>query len=105
MVNPEVNDNFLRQKQASEGEKYLEYLGDSDKAKIKLIKNDSTELDFPREIGTIDFAFIDGGHTEEIVASDTEGCFFCMEKGVIVWHDYKSGIHSDVTKYLQSKVH
>ena len=103
LVNPEVNDNFLRQKQASEGEKYLEYLRDSDKAKIKLIKHDSTELDFPREIGTIDFAFIDGGHTEEIVASDTEGVFSCMEKGVIVWHDYKSGIHSDVTKYLQKQ--
>ena len=103
LVNPEVNDNFLRQKQAIEGEKYLEYLGDSDKAKIKLIKHDSTELDFPKEIGTIDFAFIDGGHTEEIVASDTEGVFSCMEKGVIVWHDYKSGIHSDVTEYLQKQ--
>ena len=68
-----------------------------------MIKHDSTELDFPREIGTIDFAFIDGGHTEEIVASDTEGVFSCMEKGVIVWHDYKSGIHSDVTKYLQKQ--
>ena len=103
LVNPEVNDNFLRQKQADEGEKYLKYLEDYDREKIKLIKCDSTELDFPNDIGTIDFAFIDGGHTEDIIKSDTEGVFSCMKKGVIVWHDYKSGIHSGVTKFLQKQ--
>ena len=80
--------------------KYLN-IWDSDKAKIKLIKNDST-LDFPKEIGTIDLcsSMVD---IRRDSSSDTEGVFSCMEKGVIVWHDYKSGIHSDVTKYLQKQ--
>ena len=103
LVDAEINDNFLRQKQAQEGEKYLRYLEAADRAKIKLHKSDSTELNFKDEFGDIDFAFIDGGHTEHIIKSDTEGVFSCMQKGVVIWHDYNSSIHTDVSAYLQKQ--
>ena len=101
LVDGEINDDFLRQKQALEGEKYLQYLDASKRAQIKLIKSDSTELNFKEEFGNIDFAFIDGGHTEHIIKSDTDGILSCMQKGVVIWHDYNSGIHTDVSAYLR----
>lgn len=49
---------------------------------------DSTTFDF-RHFGTIDFCFIDGGHSYECVRSDTENVLKILsDKGVIVWHDF-----------------
>lgn len=55
--------------------------------KVKLIAADSTTYDFA-QIAPIDFAFIDGGHTDMVVASDTWNVFHIIAKGgVIAWHD------------------
>ena len=44
--------------------------------------------------------FVDGGHQYDVIRSDTLNALAAIKSGVIVWHDYSSSIHSDVTRYL-----
>ena len=97
------NDDFLRNKQAIVGARYLEALDDTQKERVVLIKQDSTKLDFSNEFKNLDFVFIDGGHSREIIHSDTCNALKAVSMGVIVWHDFSSGIHTDVTDYLNSR--
>ncbi len=99
----DYNDNFLRDIQNRSGEIYLGALTDAEKQRIRLIKQDSTELDFVKSVGNIEFAFIDGGHHYDVVRSDTEKTLGILKQGVIVWHDFASGIHSDVTRFLHER--
>jgi hypothetical protein len=51
--------------------------------------------------GAVDFVFVDGGHDFETIASDTERARGMLGgSGVIVWHDFNSGIHGEVTRYM-----
>ena len=97
------NDNFLRKKQAIDGETYILDLPDEEKGKITLVKQDSTVLDFVEQFKGAEFVFIDGGHERSIVEKDTENARSIVTEGVIVWHDYGSGIHNDVTAFLDSE--
>lgn len=99
-VDGDYNDDYLRSVQNITGAKYLEDLSNYDKDRVRLIKSDSTKLNFNEFVGPIQFAFIDGGHSYEIVKKDTENVLSQIKNGVIVWHDFSSTIHSDVTKYL-----
>ncbi len=96
------NDDHLRDIQNRSGEIYLKDFSLDEMKRIRLIKADSTTLDFITEFPSIEFAFIDGGHDYDIVRSDTENVLRVMKNGVIVWHDFGSGIHSDVTRYLSN---
>jgi hypothetical protein len=101
--NWEMNDNFLRQLQSDSGELYIKGLASDYASKIKLIKADSTRLG-PNDLlclANTDLFFIDGGHSFETVKSDTTIALASISKsGVILWHDYGSSIHSDVTDYI-----
>lgn len=99
----DYNDDYLRDLQNRSGEIYLNNLPPAERNRISLIKADSTQLDFAATFGPLEFAFIDGGHHYDIVRSDTEKVASIMRQGVIVWHDYSSGIHSDVTRYLADR--
>lgn len=94
------NDDYLRRLQNSSGEVYLEK---ADKSRLVLIKHDSTTLNFKSTFGDVQFAFIDGGHEYSIVKKDTENVESVMPRGVIIWHDFSSNIHSDVTEYLKKR--
>ena len=96
----DYNDDYLRLIQNKSGGKYLNGLSESERLRLKLIKCDSTKLDYKEEVGTIEFAFVDGGHHFDIVTQDTCNVINQIKSGVIVWHDYSSAIHSDVTKFL-----
>lgn len=96
------NDNYLRKKQHFDGEIYLKQLPEYLLSNVRLLKKDSTKLNFKQEFNSADFVFIDGGHDLDIVKKDTENARSIISKGVIVWHDYGSSIHSDVTHYLQN---
>ena len=98
----DYNDQYLRYIYSISNQIYLSNLPENALSRLKLIECDSRKLDFRHEIGLIDLAFIDGGHTYEIIKSDTENVMNNMKEGVIIWHDYSSDTHSDVTKYLQS---
>lgn len=94
------NDDYLRSEQNEKGEIYLNYLTSEDRKKITLIKADSTSLDFSKKFKCADLVFIDGGHEKSIVEMDTFNARSIVKKGVIIWHDFGSTIHDDVTKYL-----
>jgi len=96
----EQNDNFLRNKQALQGEVYLDRLPPEVQDRISLIKADSTTLSFKEQFRSAQFVFIDGGHSRAIIESDSLNARSIVESGVIVWHDFGSRIHTQVTEYL-----
>ena len=102
-TNGDVNDDYLRYMQSIEGAVYLKNLTQEECARVSLVKKDSTKVDFLGAFGELDYVFIDGGHTYDIIESDTENALRAVKKGVIIWHDYSSDIHSDVTRYLDSR--
>ena len=73
--------------------------------KIKLLKLDSKFLDV-KQMGfqnKFDLIFIDGGHDYPTIMSDTKNSLLMKKKNsIIIWHDYKSKIHTAVTKYLDN---
>lgn len=75
--------------------------------KVRQLLGDSTSFDFSSFHNTINFVFIDGGHSLRCVRSDTENAFKMLTKsGIIVWHDFNVQ-HRDVYMYLcnLSKTH
>ena len=101
--NWEMNDNFLRQRQSDSGELYISGLASCYASKIELIKADSTRLSHDHfiRLANTEIFFIDGGHSLETVKSDTNIALASIaSSGVILWHDYGSSIHCEVTDYI-----
>ena len=97
------NDDHLRLTQAQIGPLYLRDLAEDDRARLTLLHQDSRTLDIKGLglEGAVDFVFVDGGHDLETIASDTERARRMLgDSGVIVWHDFNSGIHGEVTRYM-----
>lgn len=103
LSNGDYNDDYLRDIQNKSGEIYLDGLEAEYLQRIKLIKQDSTTIDFSLKFQGVNFVFIDGGHNYDIVRSDTENSLNIIDQGVIIWHDFASGIHSDVTHYINER--
>ena len=71
--------------------------------KIKVIFQDSKELNIENYINKYDLIFIDGGHSYSCIKNDTEKALKMIKKnGLIFWHDYSIGkqSHKDVYRYL-----
>lgn len=96
----DYNDSYLRSNQKKTGTIYLGDLDANEKKRLQLIKCDSTKLNYEEQVGNFEFAFIDGGHHYDIVSADTYNVLKQIKKGVVVWHDYSSTIHSDVSRFL-----
>lgn len=98
------NDEYLRHQQARLGHPYLSELPNEDRARLTLLKADSRSLtvaDFTHGY-TPQFIFIDGGHDEITVSSDSELALSLLGgSGIIIWHDYESSIHDGVTSFLR----
>jgi predicted O-methyltransferase YrrM len=96
--NDAYNDAYLTEQASKSGERYLNSLTGGDR--LMLIKLDSRQL-IPEKFGLLgntDFIFLDGGHTDAIVRSDTKKSIEMLSpNGILVWHDYGSKIHSKVT--------
>ena len=100
------NDDHLRLMQARLGPRYLRNLPDVDKARLRLIHQDSRTLDVVAHglEGAVDLVFVDGGHDFETISSDsTLARRMVGESGAIVWHDFNSTIHGDVTRYMAAE--
>jgi len=97
------NDNYLRRMFAEKGSFYIDRADAATKAKIHRMYHDSRTLD-PAKSGLskrFDFIFIDGGHDYETVRIDTENALkMAKDDAVIIWHDYRSKIHGDVTSFV-----
>jgi len=102
------NDNFLRKKFKNEGAIHISRSTSEVKSKITQIFCDSKLLDLDKLSlkNKFDLIFIDGGHDYETVENDTSKAFsMATEHSIIIWHDYKSQIHQDVTHFLNSLSH
>jgi hypothetical protein len=96
------NDNFLTNLVNETGEIYLR--GIEGQERLNLLKQDSLEFD-PSTLdimGKTDFIFLDGGHTDEIVRSDTKNSFEMLSpNGILLWHDFNSNTHQKVTDVVR----
>jgi predicted O-methyltransferase YrrM len=103
MQDNEENDNYLRNLFAVRGSFYIDRADNVIKRKIKRLFNDSRTLN-PAQFGLeskFDFIFIDGGHDSETIRLDTENALKMAKSNcVIVWHDYRSTIHKEVTQFV-----
>jgi hypothetical protein len=102
LKNDKTNDDYLRIVQSKSGPIYIKTDIERKNNRLILLNGDSREISLERLgiIGAVNFVFIDGGHTYDIVKSDTEKALKMVKKGIIVWHDYNSKIHGDVTSFV-----
>lgn len=101
--NDTANDNYLRQQFAEKGAFYIDRADTSVQSKIRRLHLDSRKLDPKTQqlAGKFDFIFIDGGHDYETVSIDTANALaMAKPDSVILWHDYRSKIHGDVTRFV-----
>jgi len=80
----------------------LAFLGTCEEEKITRLYGDSTKFDFSPYYGKMNFIFVDGGHDNETLNSDTINAFKLIDKTkpyCICWHDYGNKNY-DVTGYL-----
>jgi predicted O-methyltransferase YrrM len=98
-----ANDAYLRRSFAARGALYLDRAGEAVQRKVRRLQGDSRALDPQRSglAGGFDFIFIDGGHDFDTVRIDTANAL-TMARGdsVILWHDYRSTLHGDVTRFV-----
>jgi predicted O-methyltransferase YrrM len=74
--------------------------GKSFSRRITELRCDSRYLDLARHIDRADLCLIDGGHSYECVARDTENAFRVLAPGgVMIWDDY-FWLYPDVVRYL-----
>jgi predicted O-methyltransferase YrrM len=97
------NDNFLRMTQAMKKERYVKALPSQARSKVTLLKSDSMKFD-PRSAdleNSVELVFVDGGHTRDIIANDTQKSELMLSpSGIVAWHDFNSNIHSQVTDFI-----
>lgn len=100
-----INDAYLRDVQRTGTPRYLGGLSAADASRLTLLKQDSRQFDPAAHglIGAVDLVFVDGGHDIETVAIDTANARKMIgDSGVIVWHDFNSTIHGDVTTFVNA---
>jgi predicted O-methyltransferase YrrM len=100
-----INDDYLRAVQSASAPRYLGGLSDAGKARVTLLQQDSRAFDPAAHdlTGAVDLVFVDGGHDLETVAIDTANARKMIgDSGVIVWHDFRSTIHGDVTTFVET---
>ncbi len=99
----DINDAYLRSAQGAMGPRYTTALSAADKDRLHLLQQDSRRFDPAAHglEGAVDLVFVDGGHDTETVTIDTANARRMVgDSGVIVWHDFNSGIHGDVTAFV-----
>lgn len=106
--NQNANDEYLREMQFAEGARYLRGLEKHQTDRLLQIRSNSLELteSFLRRMSKdgFDFVFIDGGHDQKTIESDTNlAMSVASTPSLIVWHDYGSLIHTTVTTYLNAQ--
>lgn len=97
------NDDYLRHVQSAEGTFYLSGLTPQESQRVTLLHGDSRAFDVTAHQldAAVDMVFIDGGHDFATIASDTAKALqMASTSSVIVWHDFNSSIHGDVTAFV-----
>lgn len=103
LTNGEENDKYLTQKFVRSGPIYLEGIDSLCPGKVTQLYANSRTMDIVdmKLADKFQLIFIDGGHDYETVMKDTENALrMKLDDSIIVWHDYRSSIHGDVTTFL-----
>ncbi|HEU5046865.1 MAG TPA: class I SAM-dependent methyltransferase [Rickettsiales bacterium] len=104
--NADDNDAFLRRSFAQSGAIYLDRAAPETQRKVTRLYQDSRTLDVTKQelADRFGYIFIDGGHDYETVKIDTQNALkMAKEDSVILWHDYRSAIHGDVTRFIDGE--
>ena len=99
------NDDFLRSNFRDNGAIHIERCKPNIKDKIIQIFCNSKNLDIDKQNfrKKFELIFIDGGHDYETIENDTKKAFdMATDDAVIIWHDYTSQIHRDVTHFINN---
>jgi hypothetical protein len=99
-----INDEYLRAAQGARGPHYTAALSTVDRSRLFLLQQDSRNFDVGKHglEGAVDVVFVDGGHDIGTVTTDTANARKMVgSSGVIVWHDFNSSIHGDVTTFVK----
>jgi hypothetical protein len=99
----DINDEYLRGAQGALGPRYTNSLSAPDRSRLRLLRQDSRRFDPAAHDldGSVDIVFIDGGHDIETVTIDTANAKKMVgDSGLIVWHDFDSNIHGEVTAFV-----
>lgn len=100
----DINDEYLRGAQGAMGPRYTQSLSPADTSRLHLLQQDSRQFDPASHglEGTVDIVFVDGGHDTETITIDTTNARKMIgDSGVIIWHDFASTIHDDVTTFVR----
>lgn len=100
-----MNDDYLRYVQSQKGPRYIAALTGDERSRLTLLHGDSTKIDVDGEglKGAVDLVFVDGGHDTDTIKSDTENAVRMLgSDGILIWHDFNSSIHSDVTEVVRN---
>lgn len=77
--------------------------GHPEERRIVFLEGDSAKFDFSTFRTTFDLVYIDGAHSYDYVAKDTESAFQIVnDSGVIVWDDYLPGWEG-LVRYLHER--
>jgi predicted O-methyltransferase YrrM len=108
LVDGSKNDDFLKILQNKKDYVYFKYLNERLLDNIELIHINSLEYN-PQSLNhekKFNFVFIDGGHDEKTIRNDSDKAFKLIgDNSIVVWHDYGSSIHTEVTQYLDKLSH
>jgi hypothetical protein len=93
-------DDYLTHAVLSDREIGAFYKNCSESKKVRQLFGNSLMFNYDDYKGKIDLCFIDGGHSFQCVAEDTENALKMLsDKGVIIWHDFNIQ-HRDVYDFL-----
>ena len=77
------------------------FRGKPEASRITQLHGDCRTFDYAPYLGSMDLVFVDGGHTYDLIASDSEWAFKLIRPGgVIIWHDYAAKSR-DVVRFGQ----
>lgn len=106
LVHGDANDVFLRNRFQSQGAKCIRFSSDLIQKKIEQIYENSLTIDIEKYgwSEAFDYIFIDGGHDYATVEKDSRNAAAMLKQdGVILWHDFNSKIHQDVTRFINNE--
>jgi hypothetical protein len=84
----------------------LAFLGTPCEKRIHCLRGDSTRFDFAPYFGKIDMVYVDGGHDERTIQSDTDNAFRLLARDrptAIAWDDYGNRLSPAVKECLDAR--